>query len=285
MTELREKLNNIVEEKNSKIIPENLRSGVEAFGVHGTFTADADATAADIVKDKTAYVNGEKIVGTLSLSAGSHNATIIGGAGFNARKCIKEVDLTGVRLSVTTTGVFQDCSKLETVKGLDLSTSTTLYSGFSGCTKLKDLDINNTQNITNWQSAFESAVAMDTLKQIRGDKATTLSLCFKSCTNLTNFGGFLNLGKGYTGTTENNSSYKLDLSPCTKLTHESLMNVINGLYDLNLTYKVADGGTLKTQTLRLGSTNLAKLTAEEIAIATAKRLDSILKGGILNDFI
>ena len=50
------------------------------------------------------------------------------------------------------------------------------------------------------------------------------------------------------------------------------MNVINNLYDLNLTYNVANGGTLYTQSLNLGSTNKAKLTAEEIAIATAKRM-------------
>ena len=48
------------------------------------------------------------------------------------------------------------------------------------------------------------------------------------------------------------------------------MNVINNLYDLNLTYDVANGGTLYAQSLVLGSTNMDKLTAEEIAIATAK---------------
>ena len=76
------------------------------------------------------------------------------------------------------------------------------------------------------------------------------------------------MGKGYT--TKNNNYYKLNLSACTSLTHESLMNVINNLYDLNLTYDVANGGTLYTQSLQLGADNIAKLTAEEIAIATNK---------------
>lgn len=65
MTELREKLNNIVEEKQTKIIPENLKVGVTAFGVRGAFTSDADATAEDIRAGKIAYVNGEKIIGTM----------------------------------------------------------------------------------------------------------------------------------------------------------------------------------------------------------------------------
>ena len=49
---------------------------------------------------------------------------------------------------------------------------------------------------------------------------------------------------------------------CSKLTHDSIMSVINCLMDY------AGSGT--TKTLSLGSTNLAKLTDEEKAIATQK---------------
>ena len=62
---------------------------------------------------------------------------------------------------------------------------------------------------------------------------------------------------------ENYSDYTFDLRRCPLLTHESLMNIINGLYDI----KTAG---VKPQQLILGSTNLAKLTSEEIAIATNK---------------
>ena len=43
---------------------ENIKSGVNLFGVNGTFTSDATATAADVLTGKTAYVNGSKITGT-----------------------------------------------------------------------------------------------------------------------------------------------------------------------------------------------------------------------------
>lgn len=42
------------------------------------------------------------------------------------------------------------------------------------------------------------------------------------------------------------------------------------LYDLNLTYDVANGGTLKTQKVDLHADVIAKLTPEQIAIATNK---------------
>lgn len=44
---------------------ENIKVGVNIFGVEGTFTADATAESADILAGKTAYVNGEKVTGAL----------------------------------------------------------------------------------------------------------------------------------------------------------------------------------------------------------------------------
>lgn len=66
MDELRSKLLEIQEEKNTKLLPENLRVGVTCLGIEGTFTSDADATATDIVTGKIAYVNGEKVEGTVN---------------------------------------------------------------------------------------------------------------------------------------------------------------------------------------------------------------------------
>ena len=101
-------------------------------------------------------------------------------------------------------------------------------------------------------------------------KVTNVSNFASNNPDLENLCPLLNLGKGYTQKSANYNSYKLDLSSCVNLTHDSLLGIINGLYDLNLTYDVAGGGTLYTQQLVLGTTNLAKLTEDEIAIGTNK---------------
>lgn len=48
------------------LTPENIKAGVEIAGVTGTFTNDANATAGEILTGKTAYVNGNKVTGTIA---------------------------------------------------------------------------------------------------------------------------------------------------------------------------------------------------------------------------
>ena len=69
---LRNKLNNILEEKEQKIIPDNIKNGVTIFGVTGTHqggvdTSDATAQPINIDSGVTAYVDGKKITGTAPL--------------------------------------------------------------------------------------------------------------------------------------------------------------------------------------------------------------------------
>ena len=115
--------------------------------------------------------------------------------------------------------------------------------------------------------------------QLYGDSMINLSQAFFLQTKLVTFNGFKNLGKAYTQKTAHYGNYTLDLGASSKLSYQSLINIINNLYDLNITYGVYDAngtpgtGTLYRQQLILGSTNLAKLTAEEKAIATNKGWD------------
>ena len=144
------------------------------------------------------------------------------------------------------TRMFGICENLTTVPQFNTSKVTTMSDMVAGCENLTTVPLFNTSNVTNIYGMFSF------------------------CNNLTNLGGVKDLGKAYTRKTSNFYAYELDLSYCKKLTHESLISVINSLYDLNLTYDVANGGILYSQQLVLGSTNLAKLTAEEISIATNK---------------
>lgn len=130
----------------------------------------------------------------------------------------------------------------------------------------------DTSNVETMNNMFSTTNKLTTIPEYDMGKVNNVENMLRNTYALQNVGGFKDLGKAYTQTTSNYGVYKLGFytSGSVVLTYESLMNVINKLYDLNLTYDVANGGTLYTQSLVLGSKNLALLTAEEIAIATNK---------------
>lgn len=65
-------------DKNN-LVSGNLRSGVTVLGVSGSSTvvdtSDATATAAQILNGETAYVNGQKLTGTLTTISVSQDST------------------------------------------------------------------------------------------------------------------------------------------------------------------------------------------------------------------
>ena len=69
MSDLKTNLEAILQEKQDKIIPANIKKDVQIFDITGIYegldTSDADAIPLDIVAPRTAYVNGQKITGTL----------------------------------------------------------------------------------------------------------------------------------------------------------------------------------------------------------------------------
>lgn len=104
--------------------------------------------------------------------------------------------------------------------------------------------INNTTNI------FAYSKIKTIPKIIVNEKTGVFTSAFTGCSALENV--------TFEGTIANNIS----LSSSSKLTHDSLMSVINALYNFS--------GTTETRTCTFGSTNLAKLTDAEKAIATQK---------------
>ena len=160
-------------------------------------------------------------------------------------------------------GMFANCDNLKTIPTMNTNKVTNMTNMFyhSGITIIPEL---NTSKVTSVYNMFYMCSGLITIPKLNFESVTNISSFLSGANNVINIGGFENLGAAYSTTkSANYSNYLLDLRSCTKLTHESLMNVINNLYDIKTK-------GCKVQSLRLGATNLAKLTAEEIQIATDK---------------
>lgn len=161
-------------------------------------------------------------------------------------------------------GMFNGCSSLKTIPSIVTNNVTNMTSMFLNCYALVEIPQFNTSNVISMNSMFYTCSSLTTVPLLNADKVTDLSNVFNYTKKLTNFGGLLNIGQAYsTSSSENYSKYVYKLSSCKQLTHESLINIINGLYDIKTK-------GCNSQSLTLGDENIAKLTAEEIAIATEK---------------
>lgn len=165
--------------------------------------------------------------------------------------------------AIPTTNAFNACYSLEKISCNTIKTSNanTMFRDCHTLIRIPNVDFSECASM---QYLFYNCYALLELGELDFSAATNISNAFLYCYELRNCGGFKNLGMAYSTTASANySNYTLNISSSTLLTHDSLMNIINNLYD------IASKGC-NTQKVTMGATNLAKLSADEIAIATAK---------------
>lgn len=199
----------------------NIKKGTTYLGVEGSLeeldTSDADATAQDILKDKTAYVNGEKVVGELEISSGEseHNTKIemleantgtislytyfvnsikeisnvkIGLGGFHAFENLKglekafNIDLTG---TVNTQAFFANCVKLKEIGPMNTSTVNYMESMFYNCQELEEIPDMDTGAVTSMEKMFTNCYKIKTIPSFNTSKVTNMKQMLYGCKALT----------------------------------------------------------------------------------------------------
>ena len=133
----------------------------------------------------------------------------------------------------------------DTSKGTDFSRM------FYYCISLTSIPQLDTSKGTNFNSMFYYCSKLTSIPQLDTSKGTDFTRTFYYCSALVdlNIVGTIN-------------AIGLNVSYSKLLSHDSLMSIINALADKT--------GVSDTWKVTLGATNLAKLTAEEIAIAEGK---------------
>ena len=190
----------------------------------------------------------------------------------NLSNSIDSIDIVSDYINFDNFNVSNNPNSLKVFVNLKLNCSnrTKLTSTFINCSNLETLELYNTQNVINLDVMCDGCISLKKLT-VEDCSSVISSFCmYNNASNLEEVYGFKNYGKGFTEQKNNYNNYGLYFNKSNKLTHDSIIEILNNIYDLNLTYDVANGGTLYTQILMLGSTNLAKLTDEEKAIATMK---------------
>ena len=143
-----------------------------------------------------------------------------------------------------------NCYNLSSFPIIDTSNGTNFYFTWGYC-KFTEFPMLNMSNGTNFSGTWIYCSAMTTMPMLDLSSGTDFGDAWNLCNHLTNLGGFGAI------------KASIDLSASNLLTVDSMMNIINQAADLNIL-----GITGKT--MKFGSTNLAKLTDAQKAVATNK---------------
>lgn len=141
---------------------------------------------------------------------------------------------------------FRYCYKLINVPQLDTSRVNIMESTFSRCDELTTIPLLDTSNVTSMRNMFIYCKKLINIPKLDVSKVVTMQDMFNGCISLEEI--------HMTG-----MQVSFDIHYSTKFTREALLEILNNLATVT-----------STQTLTMGSTNLAKLTDEDKSIATNK---------------
>lgn len=179
---------------------------------------------------------------------------------------IPDIDCPAVSSSNGLSGNFANCTCDIPNISIPLVTNTnSIFANYKGV-KIGNLYCPKATSVILGLSKSGSNISfVETIGEIDCSACTTLTIFADYATaytdTLKNVGGFKNLGKasGLNNVVNNSNG----LVPLSGLTHESMMNIINGLYD-----RASAGYAVKT--IKFNPTPFALLTDEEKAIGTNK---------------
>lgn len=227
---------------DSELIAENIKSGVEIFGVIGT---------AEVRGEENAVID-------ISISAGSSSSS-------NLFKIIKEINTTLKPTGTTCSYMFANCSSLQKIQGMETSNITTMSQMFYGCTSLVEVPTMNTSKVKSMNFMFYNCKSLETIPLLDTSSVTNMNNMFNSCTNLNvipllDTSKVINPSVMFMGCTNLTTVPQFNMSSatlfssmftnCTKLSNESLNNIMGmciNATSITGTKTLSDMGLTSTQ--------------------------------------
>lgn len=142
------------------------------------------------------------------------------------------------------------------------------YRTFSNCYYVDEVEFHCTEKLKSIDQMFNQCY-IKKINLIEAGGVTSCSSAIFNASKLERFPGFHDLGKSFTQKTTNYSNYTLSFPSC-NLPLEDVISILDNLYDLNITYDVANGGTLYRQRVYL-SNRYDMMTASEEGQAAIAR--------------
>ena len=142
--------------------------------------------------------------------------------------------------------MFSYCRNITSFPILDTRNVTNMQSMFSECRGIKSIPAIDTSKVTNMRAMFGYDDHITSIPMLDTSNVTDMGYMFNNCYNLESIH-------------MHGMKFSFDIHYSTKFTREALVEILNNLATVTT-----------SRTLTMGSTNLAKLTDADKAIATGK---------------
>lgn len=178
------------------------------------------------------------------------NTSKVTSAGYAFADCFEEEKHTGEGC----TAPYLDLSRVTNITGMFAYEHP---SGDNRYSKLKTIPLYDVTSVTVLSNLFKGCVSLESIPALNFSSIPESSTAFVPGGSYGWIFGCYRLREIHIV----DIHYKFDISESTQFTREALVEIIGNLRDMT-------GSTAKT--LTMGSTNMAKLTADDIAVATGK---------------
>lgn len=205
---LNTKIKSILTEKNTKILPSNIKSGVNILGITGTYTGETPTlqsksititeNGTQTIAADSGYDGLDEVEVTTNVSGGAseYNAKIdtnivVGSTNLGNRaidNCIQKLP-TSFTLSGTSTDIsdlFYEFYALEEIPSIDFSSVTTMQAVFYKCRAITTISLGNTPNLTDIFRCFDGCTNLVSISQFDTSKVTNMRNCYRDCSSLSN---------------------------------------------------------------------------------------------------
>lgn len=180
---LNTKIKNILTEKNTKILPENIKKNVTVLGITGVYEGEPSEYN---VKMNPVFTRTSTIQNSIiEIQEVDFSNVTNANLKLGSMPSLVSVSLKNTNRVTDFTYLFRDDAALKNINLFDTSNATNFGAMFSGCSSIEEVPLFNTNKAQTFATMFLNCTSLKTVPAFDGSSLLNVTQMFEGCTALT----------------------------------------------------------------------------------------------------